>query len=168
MTARLALVGAPGSGKTSVGHALAEVWSCEFMDSDAVYEANSAKTVAEAVIDDEATFRGAEQEIVLDLLGRSGVVVAVGSGAVPAAVDALKAVPVVWLEVGLADTARRTGLSGARPLALGNIRGQLHEMLKARAEIYGSVADLVVSTDGRTVDSVVAEITDWEAQRDDH
>ncbi len=168
MTARLALVGAPGSGKTSVGRALAEVWTCEFIDSDAVYEANSGKTVAEAVIEDEATFREAERQIVLEILAAPAAVVAVGSGAVPAAVDVLKAVPVVWLEVGLADTARRTGLSGARPVALGNIRGQLHDMLKARAEVYGSVADLVVPTDGRTVDSVVAQIRDWEAQRDDH
>ncbi|MEZ5157415.1 MAG: hypothetical protein R2687_01145 [Candidatus Nanopelagicales bacterium] len=39
-------------------------------------------------------------------------------------------------EVGLADAARRTGLSGARPVSLGNVRGQLHDMLVERAKAY--------------------------------
>jgi shikimate kinase len=169
LTARLALVGAPGSGKTSIGRAVAQRWECGFVDSDEQYQAMTGTTVGEAVIDDEASFRKAEQQIVLEALGTAGVVVAVGSGAVHGDVaEALRSIPVVWLEVGLPDTARRTGLSGARPLSLGNVRGQLHEMLKARAEVYSQVADLVVKTDGRIVESVAEEIVGWETERDDH
>ena len=76
--------------------------------------------------------------------------------------------PTVFNIVGLPDTARRTGLSGARPLSLGNVRGQLHEMLKARGEVYAQVADLTVNTDGRIVDSVAEQIIVWEAQRDNN
>lgn len=169
MTARLALVGAPGSGKTSIGKALAQLWACELLDSDEQYLEQTGQSVAEAVIDDEASFRAVEQLIVLEALRTAGAVVAVGSGAVQAAVaEALRSVPVVWLEVGLPDTARRTGLSGARPLSLGNVRGQLHEMLKARGEVYAQVADLTVNTDGRIVDSVAEQIIVWEAQRDNN
>jgi shikimate kinase len=165
----LTAVGAPGSGKTAVGHAVAQRWECEFLDSDEQYRALTGTTVGEAVIDDEASFRDTEQRIVLEALSTPGAVVAVGSGAVQGGVaEVLKSIPAVWLEVGLPDTARRTGLSGARPLSLGNVRGQLHEMLKARGEVYAQVADLVVKTDGRIVDSVAEEIIGWEAERDDN
>ncbi len=134
------------------------------MDTDERYVAEHGSTVAEAVIDDEAGFREIEERIVLDALGESGAVVAVGSGALASEKvrDALATVRVVWLELGLVDAARRTGLSGARPLSLGNVRGQLHEMLKQRAAVYASVADHTVHTDGRQPAEVADEIADWE------
>lgn len=165
MSARIALVGAPGAGKSSVAGELASRWGCVVLDTDARFEQIHNFTVADAVIDDEPGFRTAERDIVLAALTASGAVVAVGSGAVtdPMVRQALLGVCTVWLEVGLVDAARRTGLSGARPLSLGNVRGQLHEMLKARAEVYGSVADITVSTDGKQVAEVADEIAEWEA-----
>ena len=73
--------------------------------------------MAEAVIDDEAAFRAIEERIVLDALDESGAVVAVGSGALASQKvrDALVTVRVVWLELGLVDAARRTGLSEPAP-----------------------------------------------------
>lgn len=91
---------------------------------------------------------------------------AVGSGALSEPVlEALRLVPVVWLEVGLVDAVRRSGLSGMRPVALGNIRAQIGDMLAERAPLYASVADLTVSTDARMVTSVAEEIEDWERTR---
>ena len=63
---------------------------------------------------------------------------------------------------GLVEAAKRSGLTGARPVALGNVRGQLHGMLEERAPLYESLADLVVATDGRLADEVADEIADWE------
>lgn len=165
MTARLALIGAPGSGKSAVCAELGSRWGCAAIDSDTEYERQRGRTVAEAVIDDEAGFRRDEARIVLEALAHPGAVVAVGSGAVvrDEVVQALHGVPTVWLEVGLVDAARRTGLSGSRPLSLGNVRGQLHDMLRERAPRYASVADMTVATDGRTVPSVADEIAQWEA-----
>lgn len=166
MTARIALVGAPGAGKSSVASALAEGWECPVVDTDAVFEQESGRSVAEAVIDDEAGFRAREEALAVRALATPGAVVAVGSGAVESAQvqQALAEVPTVWLDVGLVDAARRTGLSGSRPVALGNIRGQFHTMLQQRAEIYRQVADLQVTTDGRTPEDVAAQIAEWEAQ----
>lgn len=164
MTARLALIGAPGAGKSTVAADLARRWGCPCLDTDERYTAEHGRTVADAVIDDEAAFREVEERIVLDALGEAGAVVAVGSGALASEKvrQALGTVPVVWLELGLVDAARRTGLSGARPLSLGNVRGQLHEMLKQRAAVYASVADHTVDTDGRQPAEVADEIADWE------
>ncbi len=165
MTARLALVGAPGAGKSAVAEELAVRWGCDLLDTDAMYALRTGRSVADAVVEDEAGFRAQEREIVLDALSRPGAVVAVSSGAVtdPVVQEALAAVPVVWLEVGLVDAARRTGLSGARPLSLGNIRGQLHDMLKERAGLYASLADHTILTDGRVAGEVADEIVAWEA-----
>jgi shikimate kinase len=167
LTARLALIGAPGSGKSTVGRRISELWACPFIDTDAEYEALYGHSVAEAVIDDESAFRRRETELVTAALRRTAAVVAVGGGAVLAdqVRAALAAVPTVWLEVGLVDAAKRTGLSGARPVALGNVRGQLDTMLKQRAGVYGEVCDLHVVTDGRTPEDIIADITTWEAQR---
>lgn len=160
MTARLAIVGAPGAGKSSVAAELAHRWECPLRDTDADY----GSPVSDAIIEDEAAFRQAEEALVLAALREPGAVVAVGSGAVTEPVlRALQDTSVVWLEVGLAEAARRTGLSGMRPLSMGNVRAQLHQMLQERAEVYASVADLRIATDGRTATEVAAEIENWEA-----
>ncbi len=160
-------MGAPGAGKTTIGRSLADIWECRFIDTDAEYEAVHGHSVAEAIIDDEQTFRRREIALVTGSLASDAAVVAVGSGAVMAdeVRAALMAVPTVWLEVGLVDAAKRTGLSGARPVALGNVRGQLDSMLKQRARVYGEASDLQVATDGRDPEDIIAEITTWEAQR---
>jgi shikimate kinase len=167
LTARLALIGAPGAGKTTVGRQLARLWDCPFIDTDDEYAVTYGHSVAEAVIDDEPAFRDRERDVVTRALNAPAAVVAVGSGALACAQvrSALDPVPTVWLEVGLVDAAKRTGLSGARPVALGNVRGQLHEMLAQRAPIYDAAADLRCGTDGRTPQDIVGEITQWEAAR---
>lgn len=166
MTARLAVVGAPGSGKSAVAAELAARWRCPFIDTDEEYLKVHGVAVGEAVIDDEPAFRQQEEALVLKALRTQGAIVAVGSGALSEPVlEALRLVPVVWLEVGLVDAVRRSGLSGMRPVALGNIRAQIGDMLAERAPLYASVADLTVSTDARMVTSVAEEIEDWERTR---
>ena len=161
MRARLALVGAPGSGKSSVAAELAQRWQCPIRDTDIDY----GSPVSEAIIEDEPAFRQAEEALVLAALAETDAVVAVGSGATTAPVlQALRDVPVVWLEIGLAEAARRTGLSGMRPMSMGNVRAQLHQMLQERAAVYDSVADLRVLTDGRTPPEVADEIEKWETR----
>ena len=163
---RLALVCAPGSGKSAIAQELASRWGATLIDTDAVYEQRFGSTVGDAVIDDEAAFRAAEEAIVLDALTTPAAVVAVGSGALtPAVVDALSNVPVVWLEVGLAEASRRTGLSGMRPLSMGPVRAQMADMMAVRAATYAAVADLTVNTDRRMVATVADEIEVWETQR---
>jgi len=164
VSARLALIGAPGAGKSTVAAALAARWGCQMVDTDAEFGRQHAISVAEAIIDDEAAFRVAEEEVTVTALATDGAVVAVGSGAVNAqsVQQVLRRIPTVWLRVGLVEAARRSGLTGARPVALGNVRGQLHGMLEERAPLYESLADLVVATDGRLADEVADEIADWE------
>ena len=150
MTARLVLVGAPGSGKSTVGALLAERWGEPFADVDAVIESRVGKSVAEIFADDgEAVFRAFEESTTAELLDGPGVL-ALGGGAVlsPATRAALAGRPVVWLRVTIAHAAGRVGLNEARPLLLGNVRGRLVKLLNERTPLYDAVSVVSVDTDG--------------------
>ena len=152
MTARLVLVGAPGSGKSTVGALLAQRWGEPFADVDAVIEARAGKSVAEIFADDgEPAFRALEETTTAELVDVPGVV-ALGGGAVlsPATRAALVGRPVVWLRVTIAHAAGRVGLNEARPLLLGNVRGRLLALLNERTPLYEAVSLAAVDTDGLT------------------
>ena len=150
MSARLVLVGAPGSGKSTVGALLAQRWGEPFADVDAVIEARAGKSVAEIFADDgEPAFRALEETTTAELLDEPGVL-ALGGGAVTSAAtrQALAGRPVAWLQVSVAYAAGRVGLNEARPLLLGNVRGRLVRLLAERAPLYAEVATVTVETDG--------------------
>ncbi|GAB2577233.1 shikimate kinase [Microlunatus antarcticus] len=156
MSARLVLVGSPGSGKSTVGALLAERWGEPFADVDAVIEARVGKSVAEIFADDgEAVFRAFEESTTAELLDAPGVL-ALGGGAVlsPATRAALAGRPVVWLRVTIAHAAGRVGLNEARPLLLGNVRGRLVKLLNERTPLYAEVARASVDTDAQTPEQV--------------
>jgi shikimate kinase len=62
------------------------------------------------------------------------------------------------LRVGLAAASQRAGLSGARPVLMGNMRAQMKALMDARAPLYAEVATLVVDTDAHTPEETVEAI----------
>ena len=86
---------------------------------------------------------------------------ALGGGAVLDPSDPRRCWPasaVVFLDVGLAEAARRVGLGAARPLLLGNVRAQLKALLDERAGRCTRGRHVVVDTDGRTPEEVADEV----------
>jgi shikimate kinase len=160
MTASLVLVGAPGSGKSTVGALLAERWGLPFADVDASIEAQVGKSVAEIFADEgEPVFRAFEEAATAELLREPGVL-ALGGGAVlsPATRAALRGYRVVWLQVSVPQAVRRVGLNEARPLLLGNVRGRLVKLLNERTPLYAEVATQAVDTDGLSAVEVADRI----------
>lgn len=156
----LVLVGAPGSGKSTVGALLAERLGVSFRDVDAVIAERTRKSISEIFTDDgEATFRAVEEQVTAELLPLPGVL-SLGGGAVLSATTraALRDHRVVWLKVGLAQSVKRVGLDTARPLLLGNVRGQLRKLLDERAALYQEVGNEVVDTDHTTPGEIVEMI----------
>ncbi|MFJ1541044.1 shikimate kinase [Micromonospora chalcea] len=155
------LVGAPGSGKTTVGTALAETLGVGFRDTDADIEDLAGKPIPEIFVDEgEEHFRTLERAAVAAALASHAGVLAIGGGAVLAEENraALIGHTVVHLSVELPDALKRVGLGAGRPLLALNPRATLKHLMDQRRPLYAEVATVTVVTDGRTPQELAAEI----------
>ena len=157
----MVLTGPPGSGKTTVGRALAELLGVEHRDTDRAIEVREGRSISDIFVDEgEPRFRELERaEMALSLTSHRGVL-SVGGGAVmdSATAQALAGHLVVFLDVGIADAARRVGFNASRPLLAVNPRAQWTRMMDLRRPTYQRLATFTVLTSGRTPRDVAAEI----------
>lgn len=154
------VMGAPGSGKSTIGPLLAKALGKDFVDVDAAIEADESLTIADIfVTHGEPHFRQLEKTATAVALQNGGVV-ALGGGAVmhEDTRSALRGHHVVWLECSISTATKRIGLDQARPLLLGNVRSQLIQLLNVRTPVYRECATITVRTDDREPDDIVAEI----------
>ena len=157
----IVLVGVPGAGKTTVGRLLAKELGLEFFDSDQVIEARAGKSVADIFTQDgEPAFRQIEHDVVIELLDSPNAVVALGGGSLgnDETRAKVKSSNAVWLIAGLAQAVDRVGMNRNRPLLLGNVRGQLSDLMAAREPFYKEVAAIGVDTSRMIPNEVVSAI----------
>ncbi|HWO59879.1 MAG TPA: shikimate kinase [Umezawaea sp.] len=158
------VLGPPGAGKTTIGQMLAERLGLPFRDVDEDIVASAGKPISDIFTSDgEPVFRAMEEQAVADGLKTHEGVLALGGGAVLSAAtrELLAGHTVVFLNVGMAEGVRRTGLSSARPLLTGiNPRATFKALLDARLPLYREVATIEVVTDHlepeQVVDAVLA------------
>jgi len=162
------LTGFMGTGKTTIGAALAERLNLGFIDTDALVEASAGKEVHQIFDEDrEARFRVLEREAVVAATRCRNVVVALGGGALmdPDSASTVRASGhIVHLTARPEEIEKRTRRSlYARPL-LSNGSGRaadglqarrrrvdlIRKMLAERSESY-SQADVEIATDGLDV-----------------
>lgn len=161
MPPRLVLIGPPGSGKTTVGQAVAAKLGLDLLDTDLAVEAAAGRTIADIFVEDgEPHFRQLEREQVAAALSAHDGVVALGGGAVldGSTQAALAGHRVVFLQVGIADAAKRVGFDRSRPLLALNPRAQWVRLMDARRETYERLATFAVDTAGRAPEDIAAEI----------
>ncbi|QKV91593.1 shikimate kinase [Streptomyces sp. NA02950] len=157
------LVGPMGVGKTTVGRVLAERLGTTFRDTDADIVATSGKEIAEIFIDQgEPHFRELERQAVRTAVAEHSGVLALGGGAVmdEGTRALLAGRPVVFLEMGVAEAVRRTGLDAPRPLLAVNPRQRWRELMEQRRPLYTEVARAVVATEDRTPEDVADAVLD--------
>jgi shikimate kinase len=158
---RVVLIGPPGSGKTTVGSALAALLGVELRDTDQAIEAQQGRSITDIFVDNgEHRFRELERaEAGASLASHPGVL-SLGGGAVmdPVTAAALVGHTVVFLDVGIADAAKRVGLDRSRPLLAVNPRAQWIRMMEVRRPTYDRLATFTVQTAGREPGEIAAEI----------
>ena len=160
---RVVLIGAPGSGKSTVGAALAKVLALDFIDTDLLIEEREGKAITDIfVVDGEPHFRAVELETLKHVLTLNDVVISLGGGA-PISDHAQQLINssesrVVFLDVSLATAAPRVGFNRDRPLLLGNPRGQWQALSDKRRPIYEALADVSIKVDDMSVEAITSEI----------
>lgn len=163
-TPRAVVIGPPGAGKTTIGELLAARLGVSFRDVDADIVRIAGKSISDIFTGDgEPVFRAMEEEAVATGLAEHDGVLALGGGAILSERTraALAGHAVVFLDVGLTEGMRRTGLSTARPLLAGvNPRATMKVLLEARLPLYREVAMIEVSTDDLTPEEIVGVVAD--------
>ncbi|WP_100835264.1 shikimate kinase [Kitasatospora fiedleri] len=162
-TPAVVLVGPPGSGKSTVGRVLADRLGLPFRDTDTDVEQAAGKPIPEIFLDEgEPHFRQLERAAVRAAVTGFPGVLALGGGAVMAEETRalLAPLPVVFLEVPLADAVKRVGLDAPRPLLAVNPRARWRELMEARRPLYLEVATTVAATGDRTPEQVADAVLD--------
>lgn len=157
---RIALVGMPGGGKSTVGRQLARQLRVAFVDSDTVIEQRIGCSIrAFFEREGEARFRDVEQEVLQELLARPSTVLATGGGAVlrQANREQLNAqATVLYLRSTPEDLFRRLRYDTHRPLLqVADPLKRLRELYAERDPLYRATAHFVIETGRPSVASLV-------------
>jgi len=128
----IVLVGMPGSGKTTVGRALAELSGRPFVDLDEEIVKKAGKPIPEMFAQEgEGAFRELEGKVLAEVCARNGQIIATGGGTVLRAEnrDAMRRTGRVYQLVRKLEDLPTEG----RPLSQS---GNLEEMYRVREPLY--------------------------------
>lgn len=149
-TGNIVLVGMPGSGKSTVGKALAEALGRPFLDTDAMIVEGAARPIPEIfATDGEEVFRALETEAVKKAGMMSGAVIATGGGVVTrernyAPLSQNGRIVFIRRDPDKLPTAGRP-ISRSTPM---------EELYTKRLPLYKAFADLEADNNGEVEDTV--------------
>ncbi|MEE4185978.1 MAG: shikimate kinase AroK [Gammaproteobacteria bacterium] len=162
-TANIYLVGPMGSGKSAVGRRVAKLMGMAFRDNDEEIEQRTGVDIPLIFEKEgEAGFRRREAAVLADMVRESGIVLATGGGT-PMNPDSRSLLAaggrVVYLYTSVAEQVRRTSRTRHRPLLdVDDPEEVLTRLFAERDPVYRQLADVVVATDGRHVNTVARDI----------
>lgn len=159
----IALIGMPGSGKSTVGRQLAKRLGVPFLDSDAVIEARIGTSIRDYFeANGESAFRDIEQLVLDELTRAEPAVLATGGGAILREANRIhlrNRCTVVYLRSDVDDLYRRMRRDTQRPLLqVRDPLALLRELHDHRHPLYQQVAHYTVETGRPSVASLVGFI----------
>ncbi len=163
MAPKAVLIGMPGSGKSTIGRRLAKSLGVALLDTDAVIEQTTGRTIPDIFTNDgETGFRRIEEQVVRDTLTSHDGVLSLGGGAItsPGVREALSGHTVIYLEISATEGVRRTGGgTTVRPLLAGGDRAEkFRTLMSQRVPLYRRAATIRVNTNRRNPGAVVRYI----------
>ena len=162
MKKNLTLTGMMGVGKTTVGKALSEHLSMEFLDVDTIIEKKLNLTVQKIFEKKgEAFFREVEEEVTLQTLKDKNTIISLGGGAFmnPKIRDCvISNTKSYWLYLNLDLLEKRLINSRKRPLLINkNIRLDLEKIYNERKSTY-SLANYKIDCNNLSTDLITKKI----------
>jgi shikimate kinase len=143
----LFLVGMMGSGKSTVGKAIAQQLGYSFVDTDTVIEQVAQKSIPEIFANEgEAAFRDIETQVLAQVASFTRCVVATGGGIITQRINwsYLQHGIVIWLKVPIEQLVARLEGDVNRPLLKDtDLATKLEALLSQRNEHYGQ-ADVTI------------------------
>ena len=159
------LVGPMGAGKTAVGRQLSRLLHHRFIDSDEEIESRTGVDIP-FIFEKEGEdgFRDREEKVIEELSERQGIILATGGGAILREKNRIflgSRGTVIYLYASIMKQVERTSRGKERPLLTNkNSKKVLEDLMKIRDPLYRSIADMIIDTDGRKINSVAQEIFD--------
>jgi shikimate kinase len=157
------LIGMMGSGKSTLGHALANELSYKFFDTDQAIENKTGMTIT-SIFDKygEDCFRQMESDLCQEI-GLHNYIISTGGGIIlnPSNVDALKKLgKIVYLQADVETLVSRLMMqTHNRPLlSQSKLKNQLEDLLEKRAVLYEGAADVTVDISHYGIDELIKEI----------
>ena len=161
---RFVMCGMMGTGKTTVGRALAAALDLPFLDTDRMVESAAGASIPEVFRQlGEKQFRRMEARAVAEAMEVERGVISLGGGALlddESRRRVQERAAVFWLWASPETCADRAAGAG-RPLLEGDDPvGKLRRLLDARLPTYASGVDLIVDTSNRPPAKVAEKIID--------
>ena len=151
----IVLIGMPGSGKTTIGKALAQKLERKFIDIDDLLEKHAGCTVRELFLQGEEYFRNMESEVILGLEKEKALIIASGGGIVVRAsnMESLrKNGTIIFIDRPLESIACNLDAKSRPLFAKGKAR--LEELYAERYELYRKYSDFTVENSGEVMEAV--------------
>ena len=162
---RIVLMGFMGAGKTTIGKALAEKLSWDFIDTDAEIEKEQGRKISEIFeTEGEQAFRDMETRLLKKLeKSEERFVLSIGGGMPVRAEnrELLRQIgTVVYLKATKEELVRRLSGDASRPLLQGGaLEEKVAALMAARESIYVETAHQEVVTDGKSVKELIEKIS---------
>ena len=157
------IVGAMGSGKSTIGKLLAKKLKKKFLDTDhevEVYTNYDISTIFKKF--GEELFRDKETEILNKLKDKENLVISTGGGIIlkDENINLMKAIgTIVFLDINLETQIKRVKYRKHRPLLQNsNLQIELKKLKINRDPIYNKIADYIIEVSNKDKIAIVDEI----------
>lgn len=158
---RIVLIGFMGAGKSSVAPVLAKKLNLLHIEMDELALKKSKQKTINDIFENqgESTFRSLERQVAKSLKLKSNIIISAGGGVVMnqktmkyLSENAL----VILLDTSFETIKKRLAQTSGKPLW--NNQKKAETLYKLRIPLYKKCADVVVTTDSKSIDEVVEEI----------